>query len=172
MANPTMVQIASQTITVAASSVTFSSIPSTYTDLVLKISARSSQVGGYSDDINLNFNGTTSAMSVKLLYGTGAAAASTGYSSQTNVWASEMPNFSATANTFGNAELYIPNYAGSTQKSYSIDSVTENNATNALALLTAGLYANTSAISTINLYCAGGLFTVNSTFYLYGINNS
>ena len=79
----------------------------------------------------------------------------------------------STANTFANGEFYIPNYAGSTNKSVSADGVTENNATAARATLTAGLWSNTAAINQITLLpIAGGTFAQYSTATLYGISNS
>jgi hypothetical protein len=80
-----------------------------------------------------------------------------------------------TASTFSNCEIYIPNYTGSSQKSISSDIVTENNATSALAVLTAGLWLSTSAVTAIQLrpyVQGGGNFAEHSTFTLYGINNS
>jgi hypothetical protein len=56
----------------------------------------------------------------------------------------------ATANTFGNTEFYIPNYTSSNYKSFSVDGVTENNATAAFALY-AGLWSNTAAITSFRL---------------------
>ena len=156
-----------------AASITFSNIPQTgYNDLVIKFSARSTQTGGYSDDINLNINGTASVLSDRLLYGTGATTASTAYSAQTNIWVTSAPNASTTTSTFGNAEFYIPNYnSTTTYKSFSLDGVTENNATNALGSLTAGLYSSNSAITSIKLQLGSGSFVQYSTFSLYGVSN-
>jgi len=79
----------------------------------------------------------------------------------------------ATANTFGNDELYIPNYTGSTYKSISSDTVSESNGSapsDAIASLWAGLWNNTAAITSITLSPgAGGTFVQYSTFHLYGI---
>jgi hypothetical protein len=171
MAN-TLIPIQTYTLSSSSASITFDNIPQNYTDLVLKFSARSTQTGGYSDDLNLNFNGTASVLSDKLVYGTGAAATSTGYSAQTNIWVTSVPNSSTTTSTFGNAELYIPNYnSTTTYKSFSLDGVTENNATNALGSLTAGLYSYNSAITSIKLQLGSGSFVQYSTFTLYGISN-
>ena len=173
MAN-TLVLLEKVTVGAAgAAYITFSNIPQTgYNDLVIKFSARSTQTGGYSDDINLNINGTASVLSDKLLYGTGAGVASTGYSAQTNIWVTSAPNSSTTTSTFGNAEFYIPNYnSTTTYKSFSLDGVTENNATNALGSLTAGLYSNNSAITSIKLQLGSGSFVQYSTFSLYGVSN-
>ena len=169
MANPTMTLIASNTVgSGGVSSVTFSSIPQTYTDLVIKISARGNSTGNY-DQLLFTFNGSTTSFTGKYIEGTGSTANS--YSGGRYVF---VNGNAATTNTFGNAEVYIPNYAGSQNKSYSLDDVGENNATNALSHLTAGLWSNTAAITSITLDTGayGNGILQYSTFYLYGIKNS
>jgi hypothetical protein len=119
----------------------------------------------------LSFNNSTSNRDAKYLYGTGSAALSGG---NTNMFmtASIVPS-SATASTFSNGELYIPNYAGSNNKSSSADGVNENNDTSALSALTANLWSNTAAITSIKLTPAtAGNFVQYSTAVLYGIKNS
>jgi hypothetical protein len=77
-----------------------------------------------------------------------------------------------TANTFGNTDIYIPNYAGSANKSVSVDTVEENNGTTARALLGAILWSNTAAITALGLTPVSGSFVQYSTATLYGIKNS
>jgi hypothetical protein len=166
----TFVKIASVTVgSGGAASIDFTSIPSTYTDLCIKHSLR---IGGTSvqDVVDISFNGSTASFSGRILFGTGAAAAST--SSYTR-GAGTMAEWNFTANTFGNSEIYIPNYAGSNNKSLSADGVSENNGTTALAILFATLWSNTSAITSISLTpYGGGSFVQYSTATLYGIKNS
>ncbi len=168
----TFVKIASVTVgSGGASSIDFTSIPSTYTDLVVKISAR------YNDASVLGrfrFNGDTgSNYSNRRLYGTGSSVASNSDSAQTSSYVFGLNDASNyTANTFSNAEFYIPNYAGSSYKSISIDAVSENNATEAYSTLQAGLWSNTAAITSIKIYQDSGLFVQYSTATLYGIKNS
>ena len=167
MAN-TMTLIASSTVgSGGTATVTFSSIPSTYTDLVLKYSSRFDSTDNI---VSVSFNGSTTSFTNKLLYGTGTAAQSEGASFPRMIGESTLPTY--TANTFSNSEVYIPNYAGSTNKSWSSDSVTENNATAAYQLLNAGLWSNTAAITSIAITNGNGSFTQYSTFYLYGISKS
>jgi hypothetical protein len=78
----------------------------------------------------------------------------------------------STADTFCNSELYIPNYTSSDQKSISIDSVNENNATTAYTVPMAYLWDNTSVISSIRIYADSSAFAEHSSVYLYGISNS
>jgi len=152
-----------------ASTIEFTSIPATYTDLVVKLSARNSITGDVYEDLGIYFNSSTSNLTWRMLYGTGAAASTTSGSTRYSAF---VPTSSATASTFGSVEFYIPNYAGSTNKSYSVDSTTENNATTVLQNLSAGLWSNTAAITTVTLNPETGNFVQYSTAYLYGISNA
>lgn len=155
-----------------ASSIDFSSIPATYTDLKVVLSGRSTRAA-VNCNCFLTFNGSSAAAYTdRYLQGDGAAATSGNDVSATSVFFGSLPGTSVTASTFGNLEIYIPNYAGSNNKSYSADSVIENNATSALAYLIAGLWANTAAITSISLTASGFNFVQYSNAYLYGIKNS
>jgi hypothetical protein len=174
MAN-TYVAIATVTVGSGGTSyIEFTSIPATYTDLLLKCSLRSNRTDAVIDTVGLRFNGNSSASyNMIRLTGTGAAASSGSGSGDTSLFLDNPPTDGATASTFGNSEYYIPNYAGSTNKSVSADSVSENNATTAYARLTAGLWSNTSAITSIRLTPdTGTLWNQYSTATLYGIKNS
>jgi hypothetical protein len=159
--------IASNTLASTTASVTFSSIVSTYTDLLVKVSARGTNAST-TVEMLVSFNGVSTNLSSRLLYGTGAAAGSV---SPSNI-AGAISAANDTSSTFGNSEFYIPNYAGSTYKSVSFDSVSENNATTAYQYLTAGLWSNTAAITSITLTPAASSFATNSSFYLYGISKT
>ena len=168
----TYIQIGS-TVTVGAggaANITFSSIPSTYTDLKLVWSARSARTAVNTDDMIIGFNGVNTNLSGRYLWGTGSAAAS---GTDTQLLVGEYPTATATASTFANCEVYIPNYAGSTNKSFSADTVSENNGTLAYATLTAGLWSSTAAITSIVLKTGSGSnLEQYSTASLYGISKS
>jgi hypothetical protein len=163
--------IEAKTLGTTTASVTFSSIPATYTDLLLKISSRNNDIY---NEIHFRFNGDTgSNYSGRNLYGNGSIAQSSSSSSISSLQNLTVQSVSTqTASTFGNVELYIPNYTSSNHKSVSADGVQENNATSAQAMLGAGLWANTAAITSIQAFPSIGSFVTNSTFYLYGISNS
>ena len=152
----------------SAASVTFSNIPqSGYTDLKLVMSGRSSRANA-ADDVKIQFNGTTTNYSDRYLLGNGASASS-GSGASTGIYNLIVPASTATASTFSNNSVYIPNYLSSNNKSVSIDVVTENNATTAYANLVAGLWSNSAAISSITLTPDNGSFVQYSTFSLYGL---
>jgi hypothetical protein len=166
----TYIQIGS-TVTVGAggaSSIDFTSIPSTYTDLVVKMSLRDNHAA-ISDSVRVSFNSSLSNQSQMALLGDGSSGSAGTNGSAFYITTGTNAN-NATTNTFSNAELYIPNYAGSAYKSYSAEAVTETNATNASMALTAGLWSNTAAITSISFTPAQPVnFLQYSTASLYGI---
>jgi hypothetical protein len=168
MAN-TYVKIASVSVgSGGAANITFSSIPATYTDLVVKISGRSASATFGTDGITLEINGSASNFSSRQLAGDGSFASSASRTS--NYIGALLDNAGATANTFTNTEIYFPNYAGATAKSFSLDSVAENNATVAEADLVAGLWNNTAAINSLTFKTiTANNFVQYSTATLYGI---
>jgi hypothetical protein len=161
-----------QTVTVGAggaASIDFTSIPATYTDLKLVASLRSTRAGNVKDTIDLKINNVTTTLSQKYLQGNGTSASS---GSLSNYWG-ETDAATATASVFGNMEFYFPNYASANYKSFSIDTVSEDNATLAIAELIAGLWSNTTAINQLTLLpVTGPNWAQYSSATLYGIKAS
>lgn len=155
-----------------AANIDFTSIPATYTDLLLKMSLRSSGSGNVGQRIGIRFNGasTDANFSTRLFYGDGSI---TGSFTSTTGFTAWMPDGAVTANIFSNVEVYIPNYTGSNNKTFSTDGVMENNATTSYMGLFAGLWSNTSAINAIKIFEVSSNNLVQySTAYLYGISNA
>ena len=126
---------------------------------------------------SFRINGNTGTVySYTDLTGTGSSAGSSRLSNFSEVYALAGTAATATANTFGNTELYIPNYTSATNKPTSAYGVSENNATASYILANAGLVRITSAITSIEIipvYAGGGFnFVSGSSFFLYGIKNS
>jgi len=163
MAN-TYTLIESQVLGSSAASVTFSAIPATYTDLKIVASSRNDSTFGTS---YVRFNGTTTGYTYTRLFVNLTAAYSDGGAAP---FFEEDAAF--TANTFGNGEIYIPNYASANYKSFSVDSVTENNATANYLAMVACLWSNTAAITSVNIQPVSGSFATLSSFNLYGISNT
>jgi hypothetical protein len=164
--------ISSSTLSGTQSSVTFSSIPSTYTDLKLVMSARSDASGNnYGTGIKIYFNGSNSSLTYRRLYNSNG---NPGSDNGANGLAGIIAAAGQTANTFSNGELYIPNYASSNYKSISSDAVPENNGTTYQSQIIATLWSSTAAITSLTLVTESGTdnFVSGSTFYLYGIKNS
>jgi hypothetical protein len=157
----------------------FTSIPSTYTDLKLVFSVR----GDYADasvwDLNIGFNSTTTGYSNRFLLtngGTGIASGTNWFGVTTGIGLGYFNVTNNTANTFCNSEIYIPNYASSNYKSVSVEAAAEQNSGSSGATglaFFAGLWSNTAAISSLNVFSTvAPTFLTGSSFYLYGIKNS
>ena len=166
---PTFTQIGSAVVVggAGAANIDFTSIPATYTDLVLKLSLRQSTGSvGYA---TVKFNNSSTGFTYRSLEGSGSTALSFN-GSVGAIGVVEPSNY--TASTFASFDIYIPNYAGSTNKSYSADAVTENNATLAYSDFVAGLWSNTAAINQITIQDLSGNLVQYSTAYLYGVSNA
>jgi hypothetical protein len=155
-----------------AASVTFANIPQTgYTDLVVKATVRSARTTGGTDGLRMEINGAATNRTYRSVGGSGAAAYS---ENDTTTFVGYLPQNGGTtgwtANTFTNTEIYIPNYTSSNNKSISVDTTTENNATTSYADLLASLWSQTAPIASLTFKTGSGSDLVaNSTFYLYGV---
>jgi hypothetical protein len=157
-----------------ASTIDFTSIPQTYTDLCIKVSARTN-VGQINSFLICQPNSATTNLSSKVLFGTSSTVGSGSYSVEQSIW-TYVCGANATLNTFSNNEIYIANYSStSANKSISVDGVNEHNSSgDPRQNFTAGLWSSTTAISSIKLYPTDNGFTPAnflqySTAYLYGI---
>lgn len=162
------------TVTVGAggaASIDFTSIPQTFTDLYLFVNCRTIRAANVGDDIIIRLNSDSGAnYSYMHLLGTGSATASGLGSSATFGYIGICPAVNATANTFGSKGVYIPNYSGSTAKSFSVDAVSENNGTESYQFILANLWTGTAAINSISVFSnTSSNFVQYSTASLYGI---
>ena len=169
--------ISSNVLSSSAASVTFSAIPATFTDLVLRWSARSNYADDTVNVANLQINSDSGTnYSMTYVRGNSSAASSSRESGQTQSYLGQVPAAMATSDTFNSGELYFPSYAASQVKPISSVNMQENNtssAGNAYINAIAHLYNSTTAISSIKIALNGGqTFVTGSSFYLYGIKNS
>jgi len=163
--------ISSNVLSTTAASVTFSAIPSTYTDLVIRSSVRSTDTG--IRNIYLALNSITSAYSATQVRGLDSTASSSNRSGDSSWILGLSVGSTLTANTFSSNEWYIPNYAGSANKVCSNVNATPNNSgSNQYDSAVANLLSNTAAITSLTLTDSGTGFAAGSSFYLYGIKNS
>lgn len=152
-----------------SASIDFSSIPSTYTDLMLLISTRNWSAGSDFTSPLIKFNNSTANYDLKYLGFAAGSAVSYNYAVFGANIIGYQPGGTSTANSFMNTSIYIPNYAGSTNKSVSIDNVYSVNAatTGVYWGLSAGLWSQTAAINQLTLTHTN--FVQYSTATLYGI---
>lgn len=153
-AGNTYTQIASTTLSSAASSVTLSGIPSTYTDLVVTVTT---STGG---DINFRINGDTgSNYSQTIIYGYSAFG-----STRTTNATSNFLNYGSNAGNFF-ATLNFNNYSNTTTYKTSL---LRDNANGATTDVMVGLWRSTAAITSLT-FTPPSTFATGSTFNLYGI---
>jgi len=156
-AGSTYTPIATTTLGSAAASYTFSSIPSTYTDLVLIYSGS----GSVSTDIGVQFNGDTGTnYSRTLLYGDGTSAASGRQSSVSAI------NMAYQTTGIQNAKINVMNYANTTTYKTAIS--TEAIPSFAFGAVV-GLWRSTAAITSLTFAASSGTMSIGTTLSLYGI---
>jgi hypothetical protein len=166
----TMQLIETKTVGTAVASVAFTSIPQDATDLMILCSTRAS--GSPVSQLNMQFNssGGTDYSDRELSADSLGSALSISRSSQPVIRITVNIGTSFTANTFGSAQIYIPNYTSSVAKSVSLDGSTENNNTTSYNSIVAGLWNNTAAITSITFTDQNsGNFVVGTMFSLYKI---
>lgn len=165
----TMKLIQTITLSQTATVVEFVSIPQTFTDLMLLISARGS-VSNETPIFSLRINTSEdSVRSIRRMSGDGTTVFSL---APTSTLVGNIAGSLTTPNTFGNTSLYFPNYSENLIKVFSSDSVSENNGTNARQNIIALQQGITAPITRLEFTAQGTPtegFVANSTFLLYGI---
>ena len=156
--------IATTTLGSASSNVSFTSIPGTYTDLVIVIA-----IAGLSavETPNMYFNGDNSALySTTQIIGTGASASSNRTSNTTYFYGIGSKN-SGQSTGVSNIIVQVPNYSNT---SYNKIMMSRNNSTSTEVNAIIGLYRSTSAVSSINFTVQGGnTYSTGTVFSIYGI---
>lgn len=154
---PTYILIASQTLGSSASSVTFSSIPATYRDLIIVVTCSDSS--GSSVRMRLNSD-TGSNYSYVAMMGNGTTPNSETSSGSSGTIAS----FAATSATLSTYITHLNDYSATDKhKSWLSRGSNSLRAVEAIA----GRWANTAAVNTIQITATS--FDAGSRFYLYGI---
>lgn len=165
----TYIPIQSTTLSSSAATVTFSSIPQTYTDLCVRYAVRDDLAGNTGNSFFIALNSSASGHSNTYIRGNGATV-STGNNTTSTSWTVlYATSATATSNTFASGEFYFPNYTASTAKQGSIFNAHETNATTAFLFSSAHLFNNTAAVTSITFTANSASFVAGSTFHLYGI---
>lgn len=166
--------ISSNVLSSNTASVTFSSIPSTYTDLVLRATVRTSNAN-WNDELQIVFNSDTGTnYSAISLDGVGSSTSSSGVSNNTSTRFTSINGNGSTSNIFSSTEIYIPSYLSTSSKpSGTFTGVENNSSTQNYLRAVAQLYRGSSAITSMQLTSYNGAnFLTGSSFRLYGIKNS
>ena len=170
--------IATATGTGSSGTITFSSIPSTYVALQLRILSKSTRTASSgTNDAFMRFNSDTGAnYALHNLYGDGTSAGAGGTASTTSIRIQRIGVSSATglSNMMGVAITDIQDYASTTKyKTVRNISGTDTNAvSDGLIYLSSGLWQSTSAVSSIDVFLSGENFTTSTVVSLYGIKGA
>jgi hypothetical protein len=154
--------VATTTLSSAASTITFSSIPATWTDLRLVIVINGVSTANYA---LLKLNNTTGNIGFTTLAGNGSSAG-TGRSTSDVLYLNYQATLSTTLPTFSTVDLF--SYAGSTFKSMLVTSNYDKNGSGNVERFVSTC-TTTSAINRIDIYTSSGTFNTGTTASLYGI---
>lgn len=158
-------------------SITFNSIPQTFTDLKLVMSLRGTANGDatyYDDFPRIRFNGDSATNYSRIsILGSGSPSltASQVFANEAYAYIGDTSGSTATANTFGYSESYISNYTSNNYKQVLSESLSETNNAATRMFLSSNLYRSTSAITSINISLTQTSSNIAqySTLSLYGI---
>ena len=170
-ATPAMELISSQILTSSASSVTFSSIPSDYKHLQIRMAHRNTRTGSGNGLMVLEFNSDTGAnYSMHELLGNGSSVTSdaTYAVNQNFMGLAFSPEASNTTSAFAGTVVDILDYANTTKNKTvrSLGGVAAS--TNRISLIS-GHWRSTSAVTSIKMYVFSGNLVTGSRFSLYGV---
>ena len=157
-------KIATTTLGSSASSITFSSIAASWTDLRLVMTAITST----NSITELQFNGDTGTnYSDTVLYGNGTSAYSAKDTSNNYIYTYASTSSSAlTIPAFYTIDIF--SYAGSTYKTALLTGSGDTNNSGRVANIV-GLWRSTSAITSVTVLPNSGTYSTGTTATLYGI---
>ena len=165
--------IATATGTGSSSTITFSSIPSTYTHLEIRYIARTTGTYTY-EDSKWRFNGQTSSYSFHVFNGDGISTGNAGASTNTAyIGVGLTSGASAAASIYGSGVVSILDYANTNKnKTYRVLTGEDRNGTGHMQLGSGLYFGSTNAISSITIDTISGNWTTDSKFALYGIKGA
>jgi hypothetical protein len=165
--------IATTTLGSNTSTITFSSIGSTYTDLRIVLVGRTNRASTGNDTVFLRFNSnTTESYSYTRLLGDGANVSSAAGTDLTSNVAGYIPRNNNTSGIFGLVTVDIFSYAGSTNKTYLSTTSADLNGSGDVVRIV-GLWRSTSAITSITFSLSSTFqYLTGTTATLYGIKNA
>ena len=165
----TFTLIEAKTLSSNAATVSFTSIPATYTDLKMMALVRTTR-SAVEENMYLYCNSNDSGVG-KFLYGQNSV---TDSFSAGDSYKLDVNGANATANSFSPVSFYICNYAKTTQpKNIGVFAGRETNtAADGRVWLNSALWADNAAVSSINMRLQFANFVSGCQFYLYGISNA
>ena len=158
--------IATTTLSSAASTITFSSIGSGYTDLRVIFSGLGTTGAGQYANMRLNSDTGTNYSNTRFKV-SGTSIISQRTSGITSIWLMDNYELNSTIPTFCTADIF--SYAGSTNKTALVTESNEMNSASSGLTRFVSLWRNTAAITSITLFTTSGNFAIGTTATLYGI---
>jgi hypothetical protein len=162
MPTPTYTPLATVTLGSAAASVTFSSIPATYRDLIIVTDTLNSSG---SENMKIRFNSDTGSNYSSLRVTTDGLGAYSGSINNTTVAYADHSAYGDASNRHNHIIQFLDYSATDKQKTFLSRATNASRGVDAVA----ARWANTSAITTIRLFYEVGNITTGSRFDLYGI---
>jgi hypothetical protein len=162
--------IATATVGSGGSQIAFAGIPSTFTDLMILISARGSRAS-LNDDLLMRFNSDSgSNYLTKIMQGSNVNITATDQSTSFGLPGYiGVPAANANANAFGNCSIYITNYSGGATKRWTSEAVAQSQDAGSSQLVAGGYWNSTAAINRIDLFLGFTVMNQGSVASLYGI---
>jgi hypothetical protein len=162
MPTATYIALANLTLTTTDSEIIFSSIPNTYRDLVIVVEGTTN---ASNSNYRLQFNSDTgSNYTVVVLAGTTTPV------SNVETFTAMQPTYHGqwSTSTRANTTIHVMDYSATDKRKTML---VRNNRTDLATELITGVWANTSAITSIRLFTstAGSSFASGTTFSLFGI---
>jgi hypothetical protein len=162
MPTATYIALANTTLSSTATSITFSSIPANYQDLIVIMSIKLTAGA----ETKVQFNSSTANYSMAQAAFTGSSNFSNG--GVGNSWAWITPNSFTSTGEFDNCIMHIMDYS-TTNKHKGYVSRYNSLSTNNYSNMIAGRWSETQAISSLTIYVSSNSFTSGSTFAIYGV---
>lgn len=172
--------IAKANITSNTTTVSFTSLSTSYTHFYLYASARTTKTAGVVwDNIYTNFNNQTTNDITNIMYGEwNSGFGGTTYTSGDLAGImsiSSVPGANASSSVFGNAFVLIPNFNGAKAKSTVGHNTMENGsgaASAGISMFNSAGYTTTTAITSIDITAVGSPYVQYTNYYLYGLKTT
>jgi len=170
-----MTLISQQVVSTPSSTITFSGIPGSHSDLMLTIRGSGAD-SGLLTNMGIQFNGDVAAdYDYTFASGSGTTVSAFSASAVTNMYAGSLPGATATAGSSGQAVVYIVGYAGtSLDKNLTVDNgwlETQGTTTTYFKRGVFGQWRSTAAITSVTvLNQSGSNFNAGTRFTLYALN--
>jgi hypothetical protein len=161
-----------------ANGVTFSSIPSTYTHLLINFSVGDTRSGSKADDLRISINGNSGSYSNVRLYGADGGCGQDGGTGVNNTYFGFCAGNDAAASVFGNGTMLFPNYTSSTTKNGTQNSGVQGSLSGTtgyqigLVSIASPVTAAITSIAISGYNAPSGTLTAGSTLFLYGLKST